>query len=66
MKKVIYETGPDQLHVGPANNQTLMKRGEPVPFDDKIADALLAKPMFKEYKESTTKAQRHEEKNSRS
>jgi hypothetical protein len=66
MKKVYYENGPDEINVGPKNKQVLMKRGEPAPLDDKIADALLAKPLFKELKESTTKAQRHEEKNSRS
>ncbi len=51
MKKVYYENGPDTIKVGPVTKQILMKRGEPVPFDDETADVLLKKPMFKEQKE---------------
>jgi hypothetical protein len=50
MKKIYYEAGPDEINVGPTNNQTQMKRGVAVDFDDKIAASLLKKPMFKEGK----------------
>lgn len=51
MKKIFYEHGPDEIRVGPVNNQVLLKRGEPTPVDDKIAESLLKKPMFKEFTE---------------
>ena len=55
MKKVYYEAGPDEINIGPVTNQTQMKRGVPVEFDDKTADSLLAKPMFKEAKDAEGK-----------
>ena len=48
MKKVYYDAGPDEIHIGPKNKRTLMKRGEPVEFDDETAKLLLVKPIFKE------------------
>lgn len=54
MKKVYYEAGPDKIKVGPKNAQVTLKRGVPSePLDDKFADALLKKPMFKESKGKT-------------
>ena len=47
MKKVYYEAGPDEINIGPANNQIQMQRGVAVEFDDATADSLLKKPMFK-------------------
>lgn len=50
MKNVLYEAGPDELRVGPKNNQILLKRGVSTPVDDETAKSLLKKPMFKEQK----------------
>jgi hypothetical protein len=53
MKNVLYEDGPDQIWVGPKNNQIVLRRGVAVPMDDAFADSLLKKPMFKEAKEES-------------
>jgi hypothetical protein len=47
MKLIMYEAGPDEIRVGPKNNQVLLKRGVPTPVDDRMAESLLKKPMFK-------------------
>jgi hypothetical protein len=52
MKNIYYEAGPDTINVGPKNAQILMTRGISVEFDDKIAAALLKKPLFKEGKKT--------------
>ncbi len=56
MKQVYYENGPDEIKVGPVNSQILLKRGVPTPVDDKIAESLLKKPLFKEFTEKKSKA----------
>lgn len=57
MKQIMYENGPDQICVGPKNNQILLQRGVATPVDDAIADSLLKKPMFKEAKEAASGGQ---------
>jgi hypothetical protein len=54
MKNIMYEAGPDQLWVGPKNNQILLTRGVATPVDDAIAKSLLTKPLFKEGKAVST------------
>jgi len=56
MKSIIYEAGPDQIRVGPVNNQILMQRGVATPVADAIAESLLKKPMFKEAVKEKTAA----------
>ncbi len=58
MKQVYYENGPDTILVGPKNAAILMKRGEPTPVDDKIAESLLKKPMFKEFTEKKSEGKK--------
>lgn len=48
MKQIMFEAGPDEIRVGPKGSQILLKRGVATPVDDKVAEALLKKPMFKE------------------
>lgn len=55
MKKICYDAGPDEITVGWPPKERKLKRGVAEEFDDKTADALLRKPMFREEETKPTR-----------